>query len=723
MRRLSAVVTVLFVLVIAGAPSAGAASWSTVATPIAENAIAATSCFSSTVCMAVGTRRDLTEAVNRPFAQSFNGSTWRTPLAALPNPEGSTESVLNGISCPTSSECIAVGSSTNARGEIQTMAVRWNGTEWNLQSTPSAGGSSNRLNGISCTSASFCIAVGRHVNIFGRDETLLQTWNGREWTIQRWEREALEEAATEQVGFNAVSCSSESACTAVGYRRLVVAGPPFPLVIRWNGRAWTSQFVEPPASSREAVMYGVSCKTSTACTAVGSYQERSGAQRDLVYGWAGAGWTLQSAAAVAFETSSRFTSVSCVAAAECVAAGQYTTSTETRGLAQKWNGREWVNQAVPATAGVPTLLGGVSCLSSAFCLTDGSWRRPVGNTMAYAAKWSGASWATNLPAGPASDTATDVSCASSTSCVVVGRETRLGSVSRPLARRLSGTSWSFEPLPGTGTPSDVSCTSTRWCMTVGSGTWAAGWNGTEWSLRTLAAVEGGSSQGSEAVSCTSEAACTMVGPVVLAGANRFYIERWNGFEWLMQEAPLPREAEFARLHGVSCSTASACTAVGEYKVSGGAFRPFALGWNGGAWSLQEPPPLPEEASEGTLLSVSCTEARACTAVGRYSVGGTSFALAERWNGTSWERQSIRESGRIFNAVSCDASNDCHALGNDTAVPNLLVEYKWNGTEWTRETIRWPISVALVGNDIACTSATFCIGTGSAESTSVIEQYS
>ena len=92
------------------------------------------------------------------------------------------------------------------------------------------------------------------------------------------------------------------------------------------------------------------------------------------------------------------------------------------------------------------------------------------------------------------------------------------------------------------------------------------------------------------------------------------------------------------LTSVSCTSASACTAVGFYAGSTGGFAALADRWNGTAWSVQriaQPP-----AGWTPLFSgVSCTAATACTAVGdRYRQDGTRLTLAERWNGTAWAIQ-------------------------------------------------------------------------------------
>ena len=107
------------------------------------------------------------------------------------------------------------------------------------------------------------------------------------------------------------------------------------------------------------------------------------------------------------------------------------------------------------------------------------------------------------------------------------------------------------------------------------------------------------------------------------GRARAVAERWNGTRWTIQPTPNPRPGG-AFLNGVSCTSASACTAVGSLPPGTLAER-----WNGTRWAIQ-PTPNPAQGGGG-LSGVSCTSASACTAVG----GSNAGALAERWNGTSW----------------------------------------------------------------------------------------
>ena len=97
-----------------------------------------------------------------------------------------------------------------------TLAERWNGTSWTIQSTPNPTGAleCSYLQGVSCTSATACTAVGSYANSAGNTGDA-----GR-----ALERHQLDDPAHPQPGrrrsgsyLEGVSCTSATACTAVGY--------------------------------------------------------------------------------------------------------------------------------------------------------------------------------------------------------------------------------------------------------------------------------------------------------------------------------------------------------------------------------------------------------------------------------------------------------------------------------------------------------------------------
>jgi hypothetical protein len=100
----------------------------------------------------------------------------------------------------------------------------------------------------------------------------------------------------------------------------------------------------------------------------------------------------------------------------------------------------------------------------------------------------------------------------------------------------------------------------------------------------------------------------------------------------------PNPAPNSSLRGISCSSARACTAVGNSASSGGSGVPLAERWGGTRWKIQGTP-TPSDSLGGYLSGVSCAAALACTAAGSYNnKHGKQTTLAEDWEGVSWSIQ-------------------------------------------------------------------------------------
>src|ERR1017187_1158169 len=171
-------------------------------------AFTAISCSSSTKCMGVGTGAG---SVGTGFADKWNGTRWR-PLS-VSAPVGAATSGLQGVSCTSPTACTAVGYYFDGSGSEFTLAERWNGTAWSIESSPSPGSYGPTLLGVSCPSASDCTAVGTYQAVTGGPNvTLAEQWNGVQWTVQS----TPSPAGALQTSLSGVSCQSAAACTAVG---------------------------------------------------------------------------------------------------------------------------------------------------------------------------------------------------------------------------------------------------------------------------------------------------------------------------------------------------------------------------------------------------------------------------------------------------------------------------------------------------------------------------
>ena len=224
-------------------------------------------CTSATGCLAVGYSSPDLSSNQSPatLAEWWDGSTWRAEQT--PNPPGAAASNLNAASCVSRSACIAVGNTSNSRGTPLTLAQRWNGHTWSTQPTPSPANGGNLI-GVSCPSRSSCLAVGGHgnPNVEVPSGTLAERWNGRGWRIQP--------TPNPRGGgwfLIAVSCTSPSACTAVGGSIEPPGKPPGgTLAERWNGHTWSIQPTPSPSGHGVKILNGVACTSRSSCMAVGN---------------------------------------------------------------------------------------------------------------------------------------------------------------------------------------------------------------------------------------------------------------------------------------------------------------------------------------------------------------------------------------------------------------------------------------------------------------------
>ncbi len=310
------------------------------------------SCTSPSACTAVGTYNN--GGSIETLAERWDGTSWT--IQSTPNPSGSNNSVLDGVSCTSPSACTAVGQYDSA-GTNVTLAERWDGTSWTIQTTPNPGDSaSSVLSGVSCTSATACTAVGS-----GAGAALAERWDGTSWTIQAIPSPSGATAS----GLSGVSCTSAIACTAIGgYSSPGLSGT---LAERWDGTSWTIQTTPNPSG---AGLSGVSCASATACTAVGVYNG-SGNRQPLAESWDGTSWTIQT---MPNPTSGHYGSflsgVSCTSQAACTAVGTLAPGQGT--VAERWNGTSWTIQATPNDGSASRALNGVSCASADGCTAVGA---------------------------------------------------------------------------------------------------------------------------------------------------------------------------------------------------------------------------------------------------------------------------------------------------------------------------------------------------------------
>jgi hypothetical protein len=347
-----------------------------------------------------------------PLAGAGRAGAAVSSIQRVPTHTGATDTVLTGVSCTSPVACVAVGGPDQQPGIM--LAERWDGTRWTIQSTPAPSGAvQSFLSGVSCTSLTDCMAVGFFVHPGGAVEALSLRWDGSRWTSQPIPRPAGAIVTL----LNGVSCSSRSACTAVGTveSRGTAEGTAtvwFTLVDRWNGSQWA---IQRTPRVRDSELNGVSCASATACTAVGF----DGGE--LVDHWNGNRWWVQRIGEIA-SSETELNAVSCTASATCaVGGGLVVPSTTTWPLLQRWNGGRW--SARPTLAHTPGMVYGVSCASRNVCTA-------VGSDLLVEELRRGR-WSVDLAPDPADGNLYGVACTGRT-CVAVGSWIERGGGEVPL---------------------------------------------------------------------------------------------------------------------------------------------------------------------------------------------------------------------------------------------------------------------------------------------------
>jgi hypothetical protein len=188
------------------------------------------------------------------------------------------------------------------------------------------------------------------------------------------------------------------------------------------------------------------------------------------------------------------------------------------------------------------------------------------------------------------------------------------------------------------------------------------WDGTAWQVQPSPDPRGFAAILS-AVSCTSASACTAVGDDAKGSHSHVLslAERWNGSVWTIERTADPKDSTTNILSGVSCSGAMHRTAVGTGNGT------LAEIWDGSAWTIQPTPNPPDGFGLMALSEVACVRSTACTAVGLYfKRSGGPVTLAEGWNGSSWEIQPTPKlsgsSGYGLYAIACGRIHTCIAVG-------------------------------------------------------------
>lgn len=678
----------------------------------------AVSCSSASACTDVGSYLTPSGA-SFPLALRWNGVGWVRQAPAAP----SDSSFLYGVSCPSTGECLAVGST----GE-NLLVEGWNGSRWSLQSPAApASGTDPIFTTVSCASTTYCLAGG-FVMAGGGVTPLSETWNGTTWS----DTSPPAPFGSNNSSFNDVACQAVNDCIAVGsYLDSSDVMQPFAEV--WDGTSWTPESAPLPNGAAGGIFFSVSCPPLGGCYVVGEQEHGHPVSiTALAEEWNGTAWTILQPSTPHKVSSLQLNSVSCSASSACTAVGQANTDTVETPVVERWNGSSWTLQSAPVEQGdVQANLQGVSCATSSDCVALGIASDPIAAAgVAIADVWNGRDWRSTTPPDPPAgeNVLAGVSCAGRSECGAVGTYVDSYGDNTALAEAWSGTSWrgqtTAEPKGATSANlNGISCASTDLCLAVGgysdvngtAKTLAEKWSRGSWAVDTTPTIKGSQSATLTGVSCPVPSRCTAVGSYLdAASVNVVVAERLEGHTWSLQRAKDPRSSPVSILDAVSCPTTGSCMAVGRYQASS-TLLALSESWTAKGWKLDSPAPVPGT-TFAQLSSVSCSAASACTAVGYMDVNKKIHVLIERWNGSKWIEQHgapLSVQGAELWGVDCAAAKSCTAVGSVPAAggPVPLIE-QWNGTRWTRASSPLPRNAESAGlNAVSCSATLQCTAVG------------
>ncbi len=658
-------------------------------------------------------------------------------VATSPSPPGLMANQLNAVSCPSTGACVAVGYSATPTGASALAETLGNGG-WALMTEPSVPGAyTAELQGVSCTSASSCVAVGYYQVKGGRQQTLVATLADGAWTIT-----ASPNRGTGNNQLDSVSCPQAGTCVAVGYYQGAGSQSTTSRTLAeelFDG-TWTLTTV-PDSGSGTNALKGVSCTSPGACVAVGYYDD-GGVDRALAEQLATNAWAVTAAQDVGAGLN-QLDAVACTSSSSCVSVGTFRTAAGIyQNLIETLAATGWAPLAhSPDANGNNNQLAGVSCSSSTSCMAVGHYNSK-GVAQSLTIELGHGSWTvtTSPDKGTSTNQLSGASCTpASSQCAAVGYFNDVISgysdvVPQTLAEAWSGTSWATTATADALTPdaglNDVSCASSTSCVAVGS--YESGAGARQVLIEELAsgawtAASGQSpsatSNDLDAVSCASSASCVAVGFYATAKTDQALVERLSG--GALSVSPTPDQGTgYNQLNGVSCPSASSCVAVGFYSAAGGP-RVLIDSLANGSWTATASPAL--TATSSYLEGVSCPSSGSCVAVGYYYNGTARRALVESLSDGVWTVDRSPDVGtgdNLLDTVSCWSPTSCVAAGYYAAGRGHLGLVETLGPDgWAVTPVPNPSTSGDYPSGISCTQAGSCalVGTYASGPAGAVDQ--
>jgi hypothetical protein len=270
--RVALLVTALVAIVsLVAAPSGHAAvsEWTRVNSPAANSLSGAAAAATNDVWV-VGQ-----SIAQQPFAAHWAGLKWK----AVATPSLSSGGLFNAVAMTPSGNAWAVGSQFNGSGGSTTLAERWNGSAWQVFSTPNVYGLStdyNELIDVSVVADDDVWAVGVADRTGAREKSIVAHWDGASWTLSPTQGKVT--------SLSAVSMVSSTYGLAVGQ----VSPPGLAVTASLANGTWSAQRL---SGSDGQLLHDVRASSRKRAWAVGSQLVDGSSVPFVDHFVKGTGWT------------------------------------------------------------------------------------------------------------------------------------------------------------------------------------------------------------------------------------------------------------------------------------------------------------------------------------------------------------------------------------------------------------------------------------------------
>ncbi len=318
--------------------------------------------LSSSDVWAVGANADQSPDSYQPFPRGtqgliehWNGSQWQI----VPSPKiGTQGNFLFGIATISSTNIWAVGEYANSNNPTldKTLVEHWDGKQWHIIPSPNPAPNGNELYAISVVSPDDIWAVGSMINVSADQLTLIEHWNGSQWQVVS--------SPNIQTKYNVLA-----SITAISANNIWTVGEADSnklqtLVEQWDGSTW-SIVASPNPGKYGNILGGVTAISANNIWAVGqaNYTGQTGRVQTLVEHWNGTQWDVVPSPSTG-KYHNILLGVTAIAANNIWAIGWSATNpgaTNWQPVVEHWDGKQWSIVASPH-AGISRYIEGMTAV-------------------------------------------------------------------------------------------------------------------------------------------------------------------------------------------------------------------------------------------------------------------------------------------------------------------------------------------------------------------------